>query len=149
MKFMSVTLLTLAQLCVSIVFADAPAYVICGSKQSSHRLVVSSADGYSKMQVYKRGEKKPSADAVAALLFRRCVQGPCQQVPTDIKTIDSSPSYSLSLPWRAMESDDKFTAVLTEQSVGRLGEPVSKTFNLICQPGVKNQELIASTRSNK
>ena len=155
MNFMSLTLAFIG-LCLSV-FATAQTnkstptntYISCGSKKTTYRLIVSHDAGYKTMQVFKRGRSEPVVDAAAAMLFRRCVESPCQQVPIGIKTIDSSPSYNLSLPWRAMESDNKFTAVLTEQIPNRLGQTISKTYNILCQPGVKNNTLIASTKTNK
>lgn len=129
--------------------ADTNTYVTCGDKDGSHRLVVSTDAGYSTMKIYKNGEKDPTINATAALTFRRCMKPPCADSPVGIKTIDSKSRYNLALPWRAMESKDKFTAVLTEKMTDRLGELGSKTFNITCQPGVKKHELIASARSNK
>lgn len=147
MKFMKLVVLAMASLC-ALAKAETTTYVSCGNDSGTYRLVVSSEAGYSTMQVFKYGEKTPSTNATAALQFRRCNQGPCKEEPTGIKSIDSKPSYNLSLPWQAMSSE-RFTAVLTEQTTGRLGEPVRKTFNITCQPGVKIHQLIASTRPNK
>ncbi|MGE0763521.1 MAG: hypothetical protein AB7N80_09615 [Bdellovibrionales bacterium] len=147
MRFIHMILMLLACWCSTAV---ADTYVTCGNKKSPYRLVVLTESGYTTVQIFKRGEKYPSTNATAALSFPRCGQKrSCSQSPTGIKTIDHTPSYHLALPWRAMESQDSFHAVLNEQTKGHLGEPVTRKFNLTCKPGENHQALIASYPTTK
>lgn len=138
----------------SVSLAEPTIYLRCGHEGTSRRLVVIKDGSYGSVRVFKKGEIDPTVNATAAFTFSRCGQGvSCPQSPQAIKTLGSFPSYNLSLPWRAMESGDKFHVTLNEHTKGHLGEPVVKSFSLTCQPGgqesADEQELVASVRVSK